>query len=129
MKYGILITLIFTSVSAFSAEPENFQEIAGQYFVGRTSVETKKNGSNTTETVNFNQQIDNVIVNRVDNPIRLFGFISEAAGAGLMATRHIVKEIYLNAGSQQLNCYVIFESEIAKRELKVKELLDCSDLN
>lgn len=127
MKPGFIAFLILTAVSVASAEEDaRLQSMAESYFTGRTTVEFKKQRTpEHSESYSFDQPIDRVIVNRVDNPLRLFGFWSECSGLKLMAVSCAVKEIYLYAGEEQLNCYVRFESEPAK-EIKLKGLVECN---
>lgn len=126
MKLVVLIVLMMASVSGVSAEENhNLQGMAESFYNGRTEVEFKKRSLERAETYNFEQPIDRVIVNRVDDPLRLFGFWSECSGLKLMAVSCAVREIYLYAGEESLNCYVRFESEPGK-EIKLKGLVECN---
>jgi len=127
MKSGILAFLIMTAVSvAFAVEDSQLQNMAESRFTGQTTVEFKKKRTpERSESYSFDQPIDRVVVNSVDNPLRLFGFWSECTGLKLMAVSCAVKEIFLYAGEEQLNCYVRFESEPGK-EIKVKSLVECN---
>lgn len=127
MKSGVLAVIAMITVSFASAEEDpKLQSLAESYFTGRTTVEfTKQQAPEHSESYSFDRPIDRVTVNRVDNPLRLFGFWSECAGLKLMAVSCAVKEIYLYAGEEQLNCYVRYESEPGK-EIKLKNLVECN---
>jgi hypothetical protein len=123
MKYGILTTLILTSVSAFSADAV-LDPIALAHFQNRQAVEYT-DAAGRSQTHEFNQLITRVDVSQKENPFGIAAGWLSCSGVALMQIRCVEKEIYIYAGEEQLNCNIVFQSEIGKPDLKVQELKKC----
>jgi len=127
MKYGILITLILTSVSAYSADAV-LDPIALNHFRNQENKQEVNytDSAGRPQTHQFNQQIDRVDVSQKENPFGIAAGWLSCSGVSLMGIQCVEKEIYIYAGEEQLNCNIVFQSEIGKRELKVHELKKCN---
>ena len=85
----------------------SLQSVAEKTFIGESSVIKLTGDPPKNVTVNFSQKIDKVIVNELDLIARVANRLSELNDDG-DPDENVMKEIFLYAGNDVLNCYANF---------------------
>jgi hypothetical protein len=116
----IFLCLILSSVTAIAESELNLQKIAELRFMGETEVE-KETGGRTVK-VQFSGPIDRVVVNNIDNLFQRAANRLAEINDSEPSKDGVMKEIYLDAGNERLNCYVNFKNGAVENLVKCAEI-------